>query len=56
MIKVTIEGFGTYQIEPLKVNELLRWLSSHQAVNIQENNTVREVKDNAFTGRVLVNG
>jgi hypothetical protein len=54
MVKVNIEGFGTYEIEILKVNELLRWLSSHKAVNIQEKNTIKEVQNNGFTGRVLL--
>ena len=56
MVKVKIEGFGTYEIEPLRVNELLRWLSAHQAVGIIEKNTVQEVRDNQFTGRTLING
>ena len=55
MVKVTIEGFGTYQIARENVQALLGWLSSNQAVGIQENNTVNEVRDNQFTGRVLIN-
>jgi len=56
MAKVTVEGRGTYEINNEKLTELLDWLSSNQAVAIRENNTVREVKDNEFTGRELLNG
>ena len=56
MAKVTVEGSGTYEINNEKLTELLNWLSTNQAVAIRENNTVREVKDNKFTGRELLNG
>ena len=55
-VKVTVEGNGTFQIDVSKVGELLGWLSSNQAVAIHEDNKIQEVKDNAFTGRELING
>jgi len=56
MIRVKIEGVGSFQIEPHKVAELMQWLNSNNAVKIYENNTVQEVRNNQFTGRTLVNG
>lgn len=55
MAKVTVEGRGTFEITNESIAELLGWLSNNQAVAIQENNTVQEVKDNEFTGRTLIN-
>lgn len=55
-VKVTVDGNGTFEIDTLKIGELLSWLSANQAVAIRENNTVREVKDNKFTGRELITG
>jgi hypothetical protein len=55
-VKVTVEGSGTFEVNAEKIGELLGWLSNNLAVAIQENNTVREVKDNEFTGRTLLNG
>lgn len=54
--KVTVEGRGTFQVSREKIAELLAWLSANQAVAVHEQNTVREVKDNEFTGRELLNG
>jgi hypothetical protein len=56
MAKVTVEGRGVFEITNEKLGELLGWLSSNQAVAIREQNTVREVNDNEFTGRELLNG
>ena len=56
MAKVTVEGRGTFEIDNERLTELLGWLSSNQAVAIREQNTVREVQNNEFTGRELING
>jgi hypothetical protein len=56
MIKVTIEGYGTFQIKPNTVGQLVAWLSQNEAVRIVENNTVYDVKNNTFTGKQLING
>lgn len=56
MAKVKVEGSGEFEIKNEKIGELLAWLSKNQAVAVNENNTVREVKDNEFTGRELLNG
>jgi len=53
-IKVTVEGYGTYQINIEKTGELVSWLSRNQAVSIPENNTIREITNNQFTGRTLL--
>lgn len=55
-IRVNVEGNGTFDINIEFVPELLRWLSSKQAVSVNENNTVREIKNNQFTGRQLIQG
>lgn len=55
MAKVVVQGHGEFEINNDKVGELIGWLSSNLAVEIRENNTVREVKDNQFTGRTLIN-
>lgn len=54
MINVIVEGFGKFQIKRESVGELLNWLSKNNGVRINEQNTVREVKDNNFTGRELI--
>lgn len=53
-IKINVEGYGTFQIESDKVLELLAWLSKNQGVRINEQNTVREVQNNVYTGRDLL--
>ena len=53
-IKVTVEGYGTYQINIEKAGELVSWLSRNQAVSTPENNTIREITNNQFTGRTLL--
>ena len=54
-IKVTVEGFGTYQIDNSKVNELIGWLSANEAVSVEQP-PIKEVnKHNEYTGRVLLN-
>jgi len=55
MAKVTVEGCGSFEINNEKVCELLAWLTRNQAVAIPNCNTVQEVNNNAFTGRVLIN-
>ena len=55
MAKVKVEGRGEYEIRNEKLGELLAWLASNRAVEIREQNTVHEVKDNEFTGRQLIN-
>ena len=56
MAKVHVEGRGEFEINNEKLGELLMWLASNRAVAIRENNTVREVRNNEFTGRELING
>ena len=56
MAKVHVEGRGEFEINNEKISELLAWLARNQAIAIHENNTVREVKNNEFTGRTLING
>lgn len=53
-IKVNVEGYGTFEINGEAVGELMAWLSRNQAVAIRQDNVVREVKDNNFTGRTLI--
>ena len=55
-VKVQVEGYGNFQIDNAKINELLNWLSANQGVKITEQNKVREVQDNQYTGRELLNG
>ena len=55
MAKVIVEGRGTFEIKNDRLLELLEWLASNQAVAMQEQNTVQEVKDNKYTGRTLLN-
>lgn len=54
-VKVTVEGIGNFEVDTLKVDELVLWLSNNKAVKIINNNTISEVKDNTYTGRVLLN-
>jgi hypothetical protein len=56
MAKVKVEGRGEFEIDNEMLGELLAWLSANQAVAIRENNSVREVDNNEFTGRELLNG
>lgn len=53
-VKVTVEGYGTFEINIEKIRELMNWLSQNQAVSIRQDNQIREVKDNQYTGRVLL--
>jgi len=55
MAKVKVEGRGEFEIRNEKLGELLSWLSMNQAVEIRENNSVHEVRNNQFTGRTLIN-
>lgn len=54
-VKVNVEGYGTFEINIEKIGELMNWLSRNQAVSIRNDNQIREVKDNQFTGRSLIN-
>lgn len=54
-VKVNVEGYGTFEINIEKIGELMNWLSRNQAVSIRNGNQIREVKDNNFTGRELLN-
>ena len=56
MVKVKIEGYGTFQIPEDRVGPLTQWLSMNNAVSVMEQNQVQEVKNNQFTGRTLING
>ena len=53
MIKVTVEGRGTFEINVEKVGELLGWLSNNKGVKVAQV-PVQEVVDNEFTGRTLI--
>lgn len=53
-VKVNVEGYGTFEINADSVGELMSWLSRNKAVAIRQDNVVREVKDNNFTGRTLI--
>ena len=53
-VKVDIEGFGSYEVPRDNVQELIGWLAQKRAISIQKTNTVKEVKDNKFTGRQLI--
>jgi len=53
-VKVNVEGYGTFEINIEMVGELMNWLSRNQAVSIRNDNQIREVKDNSFTGRSLI--
>jgi hypothetical protein len=55
-IKIQVEGFGTFEVTEEKIGELLSWLSTNKAVSIRsDNQIVKEVKGNQFTGRTLIN-
>jgi hypothetical protein len=53
-IKVSVEGYGTYQIPLEAINELLSFLNNKEAVSIKLNNHVYEVSNNTYTGRILL--
>ena len=53
-VNVNVDGYGKFQIPLEHVNELISWLSNREAVSIKSNNQVHEVKNNSFTGRVLI--
>jgi len=54
-VKVTVEGVGNFEIDTIKVDELVSWLSCNKAVKIVKDNTISEVKDDKYTGRILLN-
>ena len=54
MVKVVVEGYGTFQINTEKVGELVSWLSRNEGVKVTQE-PVQEVVDNKFTGRELIN-
>lgn len=53
-IKVTVSGYGEYQIDHEKLGELLNWLSQNKAVQVKKE-PIREVADGKYTGNVLIN-
>lgn len=55
-VRVEVQGYGSFQIEAEMVSQLLSFLSSNQAVDVTPDNVVREVQNNSFTGRSLLNG
>ena len=52
--RVTVEGYGTFQIDREFVGELISMLNAKQAIALQQKNTVKEVSNNQFTGRQLI--
>lgn len=53
--KINVEGYGIFEIDNDKINELLNWLSANSGVLINpKNQIVKEIKDNKFTGRTLI--
>ena len=48
MITVTIDGFGKFQVPRERLNELLDWLNSVQAVAIKNENV-------EYKGQQLIN-
>lgn len=53
-IKVTIEGMGQFSIDSEDVPSLIQFLSSKNSVRIQRE-PIREVKDDMYTGKILIN-
>jgi hypothetical protein len=57
MIRVTVDGCGSFQIEQDRIPELLAFLSKLQSVRVNGPVVgIREVQNNEFTGRELING
>lgn len=54
--RVTVEGYGTFQIDREYIGELIALLNAKQAIALQQKNTVKEVSNNQFTGRQLIEG
>jgi hypothetical protein len=52
MIKVSIEGYGNFQISNEKLQELLNWLTKNQGIRIQEAQTFPA----KFHGKQLIQG
>jgi hypothetical protein len=55
MVKITINGYGTFEIPENRVSALITWLSTNNGVSIMEKNVVREVVNDRYTGRTLLN-
>lgn len=53
-VRVTVEGYGTFQINGDYINELISFLNSREAVSLRAKNSVNEVINNQFTGRQLI--
>jgi len=53
MAKVTVENYGTFEINNDRLMELVGWLSKNEAVKIQSQ-PIREISNNQFTGRELI--
>lgn len=54
-VRVNVDGYGTFQIENDKIGELISWLTLNNAVRVQ-NQPVKEIVNNQYTGRELLNG
>lgn len=52
-IKVTIDGIGVFFINPNALSKLITLLNQNNAVKID--NTIKEIQNNEFTGRSLIN-
>ena len=53
-ITVAVTGYGSFQIDNDKISELIGWLNANKAVYVTPG-TVKEVKNEAYTGRTLIN-
>ena len=54
MTTVSISGYGTFQIESEKIQELLNWLSQNSGVRTQSNEQIAVPPQ--FKGLDLING
>jgi len=53
-VRVTVEGYGTFQIDSSKVSELVNFLSRNESVIVKKE-PVQEVVNDNYTGRQLIN-
>ena len=54
-ININVPGYGSFLVKDDKIVALVQWLTIN-TVKVNEQNVVREVTDNKFTGRELLNG